>query len=229
MSRFAKLTALMLSPLLVTSNAFASPATNAPAEVAANLTRDRPECPAVIPVRSGRKLGFRHVTASPITWHDYETAVRERGCPTPVALPEQLAPTMDRKLRVAPDDARFEGTSPVTGVTLADADCYARWLSERTGQKYAVPTPAQWLALASIPDIKVASHDAPATSEIISGELTSACVKWDRPHPISDPHWVCQVFGRAIGKPKPDLRQPARIIMSQRYPDAYVGFRLVRE
>lgn len=174
-------------------------------------------------------LGFRQVTASPITWHDYGSAVRERGCPTPVVIPEQLAPTKDKKLRVAPGDARFEDRTPVTGVTLADANCFARWISERSGKRYAVPTPAQWLALASIPEIGVAILNAPATSGIIGGELTSACAKWERPHPISDPRWVCQVFGRAIGKSKPDLRQPARIIMSQPYPDAYVGFRLVRE
>lgn len=33
---------------------------------------------------------------------------------------------------------------PVTGITLEQAQAYAAWLSERTGQKYRLPTAAEW-------------------------------------------------------------------------------------
>jgi formylglycine-generating enzyme required for sulfatase activity len=41
------------------------------------------------------------------------------------------------------------GSEPVVCVTLDDASAYARWLSQRTGQRYRLPTRAEWRHVAA--------------------------------------------------------------------------------
>ena len=57
---------------------------------------------------------------------DYARCVADAAC----ALP--LTPLMG------------DGNVPVTGVSFEDAVAYARWLSTRTGQDWALPTDAEW-------------------------------------------------------------------------------------
>jgi len=49
------------------------------------------------------------------------------------------------------DDPGFSqsGNHPVTCVSYADAEAYARWLSQRSGQSYRLPTLAEWTPLAN--------------------------------------------------------------------------------
>jgi len=42
------------------------------------------------------------------------------------------------------DPAFSEPDQPVVGVTWYDADAYCRWLSERTGKAFRLPTEAEW-------------------------------------------------------------------------------------
>ncbi len=37
-----------------------------------------------------------------------------------------------------------QGNVPVTGVNFTDAETYAKWLSQQTGQSWALPTDAEW-------------------------------------------------------------------------------------
>lgn len=47
--------------------------------------------------------------------------------------------------RPLPDDNRWgRGNRPVINVSFADAQAYAQWLSDTTGQKYRLPTEAEW-------------------------------------------------------------------------------------
>lgn len=63
----------------------------------------------------------------PVTNAQYRTFAAQAR----VALPESLA-------RGEPDGC------PVWGVTRADAEAYARWLGERTGARYRLPTEHEW-------------------------------------------------------------------------------------
>ncbi|RWB65832.1 SUMF1/EgtB/PvdO family nonheme iron enzyme [Mesorhizobium sp.] len=43
-----------------------------------------------------------------------------------------------------PADSRLAGDVPVTGISLFDAEAYAKWLSARTGEAWRLPTDAEW-------------------------------------------------------------------------------------
>ena len=46
--------------------------------------------------------------------------------------------------RCKPVTNKEKFNEPQTGISLKDAEDYANWLSERTGKKYRLPTPAEW-------------------------------------------------------------------------------------
>lgn len=48
----------------------------------------------------------------------------------------------------AKPDIAQDGSHPVVCVAWADADDYAQWLSEQSGQKYRLPSVAEWVAIA---------------------------------------------------------------------------------
>lgn len=64
-----------------------------------------------------------------VTWTQWEACVADGGC-------DRLAP----ENRSGTDMARH----PVTGVTWGDANSYAAWLSDETGQHYRLLSEAEW-------------------------------------------------------------------------------------
>ena len=49
-----------------------------------------------------------------------------------------------------PETDKDKFNDPVTGITLKQAEEYVKWLSERTGKKYRIPNPDEWLYAASV-------------------------------------------------------------------------------
>ena len=49
-----------------------------------------------------------------------------------------------------PETDREKFNDPITGITLQQAEDYVKWLSKRTGKKYRLPTPAEWMYAASV-------------------------------------------------------------------------------
>ena len=70
-----------------------------------------------------------------VTWAEYLQAVAEAGCVPPQLLFGGLANPADKSLhdRVA-----------VTGISIEDAECYASWLTKKTGKHYRLPTSSEW-------------------------------------------------------------------------------------
>jgi len=50
----------------------------------------------------------------------------------------------DTEFFVRPDLIWSKGKEPVINIRLADANLYLEWLSEQTGEKYRLPTEAEW-------------------------------------------------------------------------------------
>jgi formylglycine-generating enzyme required for sulfatase activity len=59
-----------------------------------------------------------------VTASDYDRCVLEGAC--------------------KPADSRLAGNVPATGISFIDAQAYANWLSERTGEAWRLPTDVEW-------------------------------------------------------------------------------------
>jgi hypothetical protein len=69
-----------------------------------------------------------------------------RGADRPACRDRESFFRSSRKRSFETPDIAQDGAHPVVCVTWADAGDYARWLSERTGQRYRLPTQAEWRA-----------------------------------------------------------------------------------
>jgi formylglycine-generating enzyme required for sulfatase activity len=230
-------------------------------------------CPEIVAIPGAKRLNFSYATKYEVTWREYGAAVRGRNCQPPLALPERLAANRTEKLRASVNDRRFSTNVAVTGVSLADVQCYVSWLNQTTGKTYFLPSVRQWQFLAyghaktvypwgsdlrrnraligTAFDVEsfqkanyVGAEFAPrivgqlspnsfGLADVIgnASELTTDCKFWSGKHPSSDPHYVCATLGGSTlstvkNQGAPSV--PERVIISQLYPDAYVGFRLVR-
>jgi formylglycine-generating enzyme required for sulfatase activity len=91
-----------------------------------SYVRDCPECPRLVSLGSGT----RAIGAFPVTVADYEQCVRANAC--------------DKR-----DVAELGADKyPAINVSWHDAVKYTQWLSQRTRQKYRLPTEAEWAAAA---------------------------------------------------------------------------------
>lgn len=87
-----------------------------------SYVRDCPDCPRMVALGSGT----RAIAAFPVTVADYELCVRSGAC--------------DKR-----DVAEFGADKhPAVNVSWHDAQKYAQWLSQRTRQRYRLPTEAEW-------------------------------------------------------------------------------------
>lgn len=88
-----------------------------------SYVRDCAECPRMVNLEGKRAIG-----AFPVTVNDYEQCVRAGAC--------------EKR-----DTAEFGGDKyPAINVSWSDAQKYTQWLSQRTRQKYRLPTEAEWVA-----------------------------------------------------------------------------------
>lgn len=89
--------------------------------------RDCPECPRMVGL-AGSGPGTRAIGAFPVTVADYEQCVRAGAC--------------DRR------DVAELGADKYPAINLSwhDAVKYTQWLSQRTKQKYRLPTEAEWVS-----------------------------------------------------------------------------------
>ena len=73
---------------------------------------------------------------------------------------------------------RGQGDVPVTGVSYDDATDYARWLSDKTGEVWRLPTVAEWVFAAGSravdPALAIAGSDNPADRWLAAYERESA-------------------------------------------------------
>lgn len=56
---------------------------------------------------------------------------------------------VDAKRCEAPDRRSVDRERPVVGVNFLDAEAYARWYSDRTGERWRLPTPEEWALVAA--------------------------------------------------------------------------------
>ncbi len=90
-----------------------------------SYVRDCPDCPRMV-VLGGDGGRTRAIGAFPVTVDDYAQCVRASACPPR-------------------DTEEFgAGRHPAVNVSWNDAVAYTRWLSQRTRQKYRLPSAAEW-------------------------------------------------------------------------------------
>ena len=106
--------------------------------------RDCADCPELVriaqaPPARPRDKPIAWASKYETTWAEYLQAVVDAGCASPQLLFGGLADPADESLhdRVA-----------VTGVSIEDAECYASWLTNKTGKHYRLPTSSEWEAIA---------------------------------------------------------------------------------
>lgn len=87
--------------------------------------RDCPDCPRMVLLGDGR--GSKAIGAFPVTVDDYEQCVKARACEK-------------RDVGELGVDKH-----PAINVSWQDAVKYTQWLSQRTKQKYRLPTEAEWV------------------------------------------------------------------------------------
>lgn len=88
-----------------------------------SYVRDCPDCPRMVTLGSGSKA----IGAFPVTVADYERCVQARAC--------------EKR-----DVGEFGvDKHPAINVSWHDAVKYTQWLSQRTKQKYRLPTEAEWV------------------------------------------------------------------------------------
>ncbi|MCP4213755.1 MAG: formylglycine-generating enzyme family protein, partial [bacterium] len=84
----------------------------------------------------------------PVTNGEYKCFIEDGGYDTEAAWCAdgwQWVTVEKRQFPLFCSDAKWNGANfPVVGISWYEADAYARWLSNKTGKQYCLPTEAQW-------------------------------------------------------------------------------------
>lgn len=175
-------------------------------------------------------------TASVISRGDYARFVNAtQRAATPCRVRTALM-TLRKRSWSAPGFAQ-DDRHPVVCVNLADAEAYAAWLSARDGQRYRLPTAAEWAALFAVnarPEAcdqagQVCGREGTLSMILTAGALlpsqgnvrewTARCGDGCRRQPVSGFGWRDAERAAVAG--------PAEVAAEVGYDD--VGFRLLRE
>jgi len=144
------------APAAIEGSAAAASITAARAGDHFGILRDGLLLPEMMPIPAGRfRMGQAGAAVSPASGadfaqvHDVEISAF-RMSRFPVTNAQYLAFTRDagREAPLAPRGwdaylARYPN-HPVVNVSYEDASAYAQWLAERTGERYRLPTEAEW-------------------------------------------------------------------------------------
>ena len=111
--------------------------------------RDCPICPKMVEIPAG---SYKMGTSSGAERESHEGPVHEVSIAYPLAVgvfevsfEEWDACLADRGCRRhLSDEGRGRGQHPAVHATLNDAKEYAKWLEERTGRRYRLPSEAEW-------------------------------------------------------------------------------------
>src|SRR5687768_499761 len=89
-----------------------------------NSTKACPVCPEMVSI-AGKKFAMGKYA---VTFDDWEACVEGGGCGG----------------YVPPDNGWGRGKRPVVNVSWDDAQAYLRWLSDKSGKTYRLPTEEEW-------------------------------------------------------------------------------------
>ena len=142
---------------------------------------------------------------------------------------------------------RFSPHRPVTGISLADAHAYARWRSKRDGQRYRIPTSAEWEKAARGVDGRLwpwgdrhepsfarserpELHDVGLFPDDISPygvqDLATGVIEWTLTAAREAPD-ACYIRGACSALPLHAPVCTTRVAWNPHMPSPYLGFRLV--
>ena len=128
-----------------------------------------------------RRIDFTRpfaIAAREVTFAEWDACVADGGCAGHKAI----------------DFGWGRGDQPVVGVSFADAQNYAAWLSETTGQAYRLPSEAEW---------EYAARGGQTTPFSFGVELTSRNANFDGRFAYRGKK------SRWVGRPTPASRYPA--------------------
>ncbi|MCC7274688.1 MAG: SUMF1/EgtB/PvdO family nonheme iron enzyme [Alphaproteobacteria bacterium] len=108
--------------------------------------RDCPDCPEMVAIAPARfEMGSDKGEADEQPVHAVTLARPFAIGRTEVTFAEWDACVAGGGCRHRPDDLRWgRGRPPVINVSWQDAQDYARWLSQRSGRRYRLPSEAEW-------------------------------------------------------------------------------------
>ncbi len=168
-----------------------------------------------------------YISYTPVTNAQYAAFVKETGRKAPKSWPNGKLP-------------QGQAQYPVTQVSYQDAVAYARWLSQKDGSRYRLPTEKEWeLAAGHMPkdaDMNCGENQglSPVTSYAqtlsASGAVDMWGNVWEWTSTAKTPQTQYAVKGGAWNTPRTQCRTENRAETrnsSNGYSD--VGFRLIRE
>ncbi|MGE0717436.1 MAG: SUMF1/EgtB/PvdO family nonheme iron enzyme [Alphaproteobacteria bacterium] len=123
-----------------------------PAPAAVPGIRDCPDCPELVAIPAGRfTMGSDRGEPDEQPVHGVTLARGFAIGRTEVTFAEWDACVAAGGCRHRPDDMRWgRGRQPVINVSWQDAQDYARWLAQRTGKRYRLPSEAEWEYVAQV-------------------------------------------------------------------------------